>query len=52
VFYCSLGHHADIVALPPVLTMMRRGMRWAAGEWQTALGVPFAKIYAQTLSAH
>ncbi len=33
VFYCSLGHHADIVALPQVMTMMARGMRWAAGEW-------------------
>lgn len=30
VFYCSLGHHADIVALPQVLTWMRRGMVWAA----------------------
>lgn len=30
VFYCSLGHKADIVALPQVLTWMRRGMVWAA----------------------
>jgi len=30
VFYCSLGHHADIVAIPQVLTWMRRGMVWAA----------------------
>ena len=32
VFYSSLGHQANIVALPQVLTMMARGMRWAAGE--------------------
>lgn len=30
VFYCSLGHQANIVAMPEVLTMMRRGMVWAA----------------------
>lgn len=30
VFYCSLGHHADIVEMDPVLTMMRRGFLWAA----------------------
>lgn len=30
VFYCSLGHHADIVAMPEVLEIMRRGMAWAA----------------------
>lgn len=46
VFYCSLGHHADIVAMPPVLSMMARGMRWAAGEWQVEMGVPFGRVYA------
>lgn len=46
VFYCSLGHHADIVAMPPVLTMMARGMRWAAGEWAVEMGVPFGRVYA------
>ncbi|HEX6970629.1 MAG TPA: ThuA domain-containing protein [Limnochordia bacterium] len=30
VFYCSLGHHADIVAAEPVLTLMTRGFLWAA----------------------
>jgi type 1 glutamine amidotransferase len=30
VFYCSLGHKANIVELAPVLTLMRRGMLWAA----------------------
>jgi len=29
VFYCSLGHQAHIVAMPPVSLMMRRGMVWA-----------------------
>jgi type 1 glutamine amidotransferase len=30
VFYCSLGHTPNIVLMPPVLTMMTRGMLWAA----------------------
>jgi len=30
VFYCSLGHHADIVAMPQVLKMCTRGLLWAA----------------------
>jgi hypothetical protein len=30
VFYCSLGHRPDVVQMPPVLTMMTRGMLWAA----------------------
>jgi type 1 glutamine amidotransferase len=30
VFYNSLGHHADIVAAEPCLTIMRRGFKWAA----------------------
>ncbi len=29
IFYCSLGHSVDIVTMPEVLTMMRRGMVWA-----------------------
>ncbi len=45
VFYCSLGHQANIVAMPQVLLMMTRGMRWAAGEWDTALGLTFAQVY-------
>lgn len=32
VYYCSLGHHADIVAMPQVTEMMRRGMVWAAAR--------------------
>ena len=30
VFYNSLGHHADIMASEPCLTLMRRGFQWAA----------------------
>ncbi|MCR6098773.1 ThuA domain-containing protein [Salipaludibacillus agaradhaerens] len=30
VFYCSLGHKADIIRKPEVTTMMRRGLMWAA----------------------
>lgn len=29
VFYCSLGHDAEIVALPPVLELCTRGLLWA-----------------------
>ncbi len=32
VFYNSLGHHADIVASEPCLTLMRRGFLWAARD--------------------
>jgi uncharacterized protein len=30
VFYNSLGHQADIVAMEPNLTSMRRGLVWAS----------------------
>lgn len=30
VFYCSLGHQANIVAMPPVTELMTRGFVWAA----------------------
>jgi hypothetical protein len=30
VYYCSLGHQADIVRMPQTLELMRRGMLWAA----------------------
>jgi type 1 glutamine amidotransferase len=29
VYYNSLGHQANIVAMPPVLALMKRGMIWA-----------------------
>jgi type 1 glutamine amidotransferase len=47
VFYTSLGHHADILAMPPALQMMERGMLWAAGEGQTEIGLPFSKVYCK-----
>lgn len=37
VYYNSLGHHADIVDLPPVKELMTRGMLWAAEGKQLAL---------------
>ncbi|MGF7050553.1 type 1 glutamine amidotransferase [Paenibacillus sp. DS2015] len=36
VFYNSLGHHADIVTIPQVQEMMRRGFLWAADGKQVA----------------
>lgn len=30
IFYCSLGHSLDVVTKPEVLTIMKRGMVWAA----------------------
>jgi len=30
VFYCSLGHHADVVAQPEVVRLCVRGLLWAA----------------------
>jgi uncharacterized protein len=30
VYYNSLGHHADIIAMPQVSELMRRGFLWAA----------------------
>ncbi len=32
VFYCSLGHVADIVAMPQTSLLMRRGFLWAARQ--------------------
>ena len=37
VFYNSLGHHADIIAIPQVLEIMRRGFLWAAEGREIAL---------------
>lgn len=45
VFYNSLGHQANIVALPQVLTLMERGMLWAAGAGPLQMGKPFAQAY-------
>lgn len=38
VYYCSLGHQADIVELPPVKELMRRGFVWAADGKAAASG--------------
>jgi type 1 glutamine amidotransferase len=32
VFYCSLGHSVDVLSQPDVLTLVTRGMLWAAGR--------------------
>ncbi len=48
VFYTSLGHQANIVAMPQTLHMLTRGIRWAAGEWQTNIGLPFAQAYKRS----
>lgn len=37
VFYCSLGHHADVVDQAEVKEIMRRGLLWAA-EGKTKFG--------------
>ena len=31
VFYCSVGHDAKAVSLPPALALITRGLLWAAG---------------------
>ncbi|GIO68543.1 ThuA domain-containing protein [Paenibacillus sp. JTLBN-2024] len=38
VFYCSLGHQANVLELPPVKEIMRRGMLWAAEGKAKAAG--------------
>ncbi|BFH63147.1 ThuA domain-containing protein [Paenibacillus azoreducens] len=35
VFYCSLGHQADVIEMPPVKEIMRRGLLWAAAGKET-----------------
>lgn len=30
VFYCSLGHHVDVIEPPEILAMITRGLLWAA----------------------
>jgi type 1 glutamine amidotransferase len=30
VFYCSLGHHADVISTGPAREIMERGLLWAA----------------------
>jgi type 1 glutamine amidotransferase len=40
VFYNSLGHQANIVAMPQVLELMTRGFRWAAEGKNAAASEP------------
>ncbi|MBM7582515.1 type 1 glutamine amidotransferase [Caldicoprobacter guelmensis] len=39
VFYCSLGHHVDVLQMEPVRTIMRRGFLWAAEGYDIAMQV-------------
>jgi type 1 glutamine amidotransferase len=32
VFYCSLGHQADVFDIPEAREITLRGLRWAAGS--------------------
>jgi uncharacterized protein len=32
IFYCSLAHTIDVLEQPPVLSLLRNGIRWAARE--------------------
>lgn len=32
VFYCSLGHHVDVLEPPQILELVTRGLLWAANE--------------------
>ncbi|TBL76290.1 ThuA domain-containing protein [Paenibacillus thalictri] len=46
VYYCSLGHQANIVELPQVKLMMRRGVLWAAEGKKRATEAETAKAAA------
>lgn len=46
VFYCSLGHHADVLEVPVVEKLMRRGFAWATGEGPAEIGRPFASLFS------
>jgi type 1 glutamine amidotransferase len=46
VYYNSLGHHADIVAMPSVTELMRRGFLWCAdGKAAAASQAPKGAAY-------
>jgi len=46
VFYCSLGHQANIIEMPPVKEIIRRGFVWAAEGKQLAQGnAEFGGVY-------
>lgn len=49
VYYNSLGHHADIVEMPQVLELMRRGFLWAANGKEYAKEKGLTKdLYSST----
>jgi len=46
VFYCSLGHQANIIEMPPVKEIIRRGFVWAAEGKKLAQGnTEFSGVY-------
>jgi hypothetical protein len=46
VFYCSLGHQANIIEMPPVKEIIRRGFVWAAEGKKLAQGKhEFSGVY-------
>jgi len=45
VYYNSLGHHADIVAMPQVTELMRRGFLWCADGKSAAAGRSLGGAY-------
>jgi len=45
VFYCSLGHAPDIVAIPHVLDFVARGILWAADKNSEVQGASFGEVY-------
>ncbi|UUZ83537.1 ThuA domain-containing protein [Paenibacillus sp. P26] len=47
VYYCSLGHQADIVEMPQVKELMRRGFLWAAEGKAKAATAEQASAQAQ-----
>lgn len=49
VFYSSLGHQANIITMPEVTLIMRRGFLWAAEGKKRAEGVDVAALYGNGL---
>lgn len=45
VFYSSLGHQANVITMPEVTLIMRRGFLWAAEGKKRAEGVDVAALY-------
>ncbi|WP_134701337.1 ThuA domain-containing protein [Ammoniphilus sp. YIM 78166] len=45
VFYCSLGHQADIIEMPTVKEIMRRGLLWSAEGKDLAVKTPDLAVF-------